>query len=231
MIDYIEKAVDFAVSVHGKEMSGHNFAHIQRVWKMCLCLATDYPEVDLTVLQLAALLHDVDDYKLAATGSDKAGDFLHTLALDDEKIKYIKQVINASSFSGNMGRNMQDLEHTLPIEAKILSDADKLDAMGAVGIVRTFNYGNKVGQPVFLPNCLPHKELTLEEYRSDTREDAHSIAHFFDKLLKLREMMFTDKAREIARKRHKFMLAFLQEFFEEENAARVWFDLLDEYEA
>ena len=223
-----EKALEFARCVHGKDKSGHDFTHINRVYKMCLFLAVDFPEADSEVLQLAAALHDVDDYKLSGKESDKVGEFLRSINCDEVEIQQIKDIIGFASFSSNMGKSMQEMERSLPVEAKILSDSDKLDAMGAEGIIRTFNYGNKVGQPVFLHDCLPHKNLTQEEYRSDERKDAHSIAHFFDKLLRLRNMMFTDKAKVIAEQRHNFMLSFLREFFEEENASEDWLKLLTE---
>ena len=227
----LEKTLKFAEAIHQNDRSGHDFTHIQRVHKMCIYLANDFPEADLEMLRIAALLHDVDDYKLTEKGSDKAGEFLKSVCFDEVGIQKIKNIIACSSFSNSMDKDMTELARSLPIEAKILSDADKLDAMGAEGVIRTFNYGCKVGQPVFLSECLPRENLTLEDYRSDERKDAHSIAHFFDKLLKLKDMMFTEKAKEIAQKRHQFMIIFLHEFFDEENAPREWLKLLDKYES
>lgn len=225
----IKKTYDFAFLIHNGEKSGHDFRHIERVFDMCLFLAQDYPNTDLEMLQISALLHDVDDYKLNSKGVDRVGEFLRTLCFNEEKINRVKKIISLSSFSNGMGKDMRELSAALPIEAKMLSDSDKLDAMGAEGIIRTFNYGNKVGQPVFLPDCLPRKNLTIEDYRSDKRNDAHSIAHFFDKLLKLKDMMFTEKAKIMAQQRHEFMLSFLREFFTEEHAPAAWFDLLERY--
>ncbi len=222
----IKKTYDFVASVHESETSGHDLRHIERVHDMCLYLQSDLLLVDSEILQMAALLHDVDDYKISSPDKDRTGAFLRSLSFDEQAIQKIKHIISCSSFSNNMGKDTSNI----PPEAKILSDADKLDAMGAEGIIRTITYGNKVGQPVFLPACMPRKNLTVAEYRSDERKDAHSIAHFFDKLLKLKDMMFTDKAKAVAKQRHDFMLLFLREFFTEENAPDAWYDLLKEYE-
>lgn len=226
MNDLIERIYSFAKEQHIHDNSGHDFGHIKRVYDMSLELAKDYPEANIVILQVSALLHDVDDYKLVGgLETDRTGAFLESMNFSKDDIENIKSVIHNSSYSNNFGRKSEELS----IETQILSDADKLDAIGAEGIIRTFIYGNSVKQPIFLPACLPRKNLSREAYRSDTRSDAHCIVHFFDKLLKLKSMMYTNKAKVIAQKRHELMICFLEEFFGEENAPAVWYDLLDMY--
>ena len=166
---------------------GHDLDHSLRVYKNALAIASNYPEADMDLISLSALLHDVDDHKLFQTeNNSNARTFLKNQNVPEETIEEIVKIINSVSFSKNKGKTPQTLE------AKIVQDADRLDAMGAIGIARTFAYGGKKGR-------------SLQD----------SVQHFHDKLLLLRDTLNTDEARDLADKRHEFMVKFLEELSEE----------------
>ena len=166
---------------------GHDLEHSLRVYKNALAIASNYPEADMDLISLSALLHDVDDHKLFQTeNNSNARTFLKNQNVPEETIEEIVKIINSVSFSKNKGKTPETLE------AKIVQDADRLDAMGAIGIARTFAYGGKKGR-------------SLND----------SVQHFHDKLLLLRDTLNTDEARDLADKRHEFMVKFLEELSEE----------------
>ena len=166
---------------------GHDLDHSLRVYKNALAIASNYPEADMDLISLSALLHDVDDHKLFQTeNNSNARTFLKNQNVPEETIEEIVKIINSVSFSKNKGKTPETLE------AKIVQDADRLDAMGAIGIARTFAYGGKKGR-------------SLQD----------SVQHFHDKLLLLRDTLNTDEARDLADKRHEFMVKFLEELSEE----------------
>ena len=166
---------------------GHDLDHSLRVYKNALAIASNYPEADMDLISLSALLHDVDDHKLFQTeNNSNARTFLKNQNVPEETIEEIVKIINSVSFSKNKGKTPETLE------AKIVQDADRLDAMGAIGIARTFAYGGKKGR-------------SLND----------SVQHFHDKLLLLRDTLNTDEARDLADKRHEFMVKFLEELSEE----------------
>ena len=166
---------------------GHDLDHSLRVYKNALLIASDYPEADMELICLSSLLHDVDDHKLFNTeNNSNARTFLKEQNIPQERIEEIIKIINAVSFSKNKGKTPETLE------GRIVQDADRLDAMGAIGIARTFAYGGKKGR-------------SLED----------SVRHFHEKLLLLRDTLNTDEARELATTRHDFMVKFLEELSEE----------------
>ncbi len=166
---------------------GHDAEHSLRVYKNALAIASGYPECDLSLISLASLLHDVDDHKLFHTeNNSNARTFLKDNGISKDRIEEIVTIINSVSFSKNKGKTPET------IEAKIVQDADRLDAMGAIGVARTFAYGGKKGR-------------SLED----------SVQHFYDKLLLLRDTLNTDEARSLADKRHTFMEQFLEELKDE----------------
>ena len=166
---------------------GHDLEHSLRVYKNALAIASNYPEADMDLISLSALLHDVDDHKLFQTeNNSNARTFLKNQNVPEDMIEEIVKIINSVSFSKNKGKTPETLE------AKIVQDADRLDAMGAIGIARTFAYGGKKGR-------------SLQD----------SVQHFHDKLLLLRDTLNTDEARDLADKRHEFMVKFLEELSEE----------------
>ncbi len=186
----MERIIEKVKSLIGPE-DPHGLAHALRVEKICLKLCEDFPEVDVYALRLAALLHDIGRCKEgdhAKESSRMARQILAQSGFSAELVEKVAKIIEEHSFSG--GRKPTSLE------SMILSDADKLDAIGAVGIARCFMHSGKTGRG-------------LEE----------SLAHFEEKLLKLKDLMYTEKARKIAEKRHEFMVKFLDELRKEINGA------------
>ena len=180
----IEQALEYIKKLFQNNSDGHDAAHSIRVYTNARKIAEEYPKCDLEVVSLAALLHDVDDHKLFDTVNNmNARTFLKDRQVADAVIERICEVINGVSFSKNRGKRPATLE------GQIVQDADRLDAMGAIGIARTFAYGGKVGRPL---------------------ED--SLRHFDDKLLLLKDEMNTEVAKRIAEHRHKYMEEFLAEF-------------------
>lgn len=185
--EIIEQALEYIKKLFQNNSDGHDAAHSIRVYTNARKIAEEYPECDLTVVSLAALLHDADDHKLFDTVNNmNARMFLKDRQVADSVIERICEVINGVSFSQNRGKRPSTLE------GQIVQDADRLDAMGAIGIARTFAYGGKVGRPL---------------------ED--SLRHFDDKLLLLKDEMNTEAAKRIAKIRHKYMEEFLTEYHDE----------------
>ena len=186
----IRRAIEYIETLFAENAGGHDAAHSIRVYRNAVEIASKEAPCDMTVVSLAAILHDADDHKLFDTENNKnARAFLKTSGIPDETIDEICRVINAVSFSRNRGKKPQTLE------GQIVQDADRLDALGAVGIARTFAYGGEHGR-------------SMEE----------SVQHFYDKLLLIKEELGTDTAREMAEKRHAFLESFLLELKEELNA-------------
>lgn len=183
-VPIIEAAIQYIQSLFQNNSDGHDAAHTLRVYHNALSIAKNEPSCNLLAVSLAAILHDADDHKLFQTENNaNARAFLSGQNLDEEQIKNICKIINSVSFSKNKGKKPASLE------AKIVQDADRLDAIGAIGIARTFAYGGK-------------NRRTLED----------SIHHFYEKLLLLKNEMNTDYAKEIAESRHTFMEQFLNEW-------------------
>ena len=186
----IRRAIEYIETLFAENAGGHDAAHSIRVYRNAVEIASKEAPCDMTVVSLAAILHDADDHKLFDTeNNENARAFLKTSGIPDETIDEICRVINAVSFSRNRGKKPQTLE------GQIVQDADRLDALGAVGIARTFAYGGEHGR-------------SMEE----------SVQHFYDKLLLIKEELGTDTAREMAEKRHAFLESFLLELKEELNA-------------
>lgn len=180
-------AIDYVKELFAGNSDGHGADHTMRVYHNTRMIIAEYPEADSFVSLLAALLHDADDHKLFNTENNmNARTFLEQKAIPAETIEQICKAINSVSFSQNRGRRPETLE------GKIVQDADRLDAIGAIGIARTFAYGGKVGRPL-----------------------SDSIKHFYDKLLLLKDELNTDAAKAIAQKRHDYMTDFLEEYYME----------------
>ncbi len=183
----VRKAKEYINTLFRGNADGHDVNHTLRVYKNALQIAEAYPESDLFVISLGALLHDVDDHKLFHTENNaNARSFLQEQNVEQEIIEQICAVINSVSFSKNRGRRPGTLE------GKIVQDADRLDAIGAIGIARTFAFGGRNGRQI---------EDTLQ--------------HFYDKLLLLKDEMNTEEAKRIAAIRHSFMEEFLKVLHEE----------------
>lgn len=185
--ELISEAIEYIKELQGKDSGGHDAAHSIRVYKNALVILDKEPSCDRTVVLLAAILHDADDHKLCNNVNNKnTRSFLARKGISDDLIEEIVRTINSVSFSKNRGKRPETLE------GKIVQDADRLDAMGAIGIARTFAYGGEHGR-------------SIEE----------SVQHFYDKLLLLKDELNTETAKEIAAKRHAFLEAYLAELKEE----------------
>lgn len=211
MEQVIAKTEEFVKREMSADSTGHDWFHIDRVRNIALEIHEKEKIGDPFIIELAALLHDISDEKLHNSkeeGEKKLTSFLSLLPLDESKKNQIKEIIETISFKGGNNRNITT------VEAAIVQDADRLDAIGAIGIARAFAYGGKKGQPIYDPNINVRTSMTNEEYR---KGDSSSINHFYEKLLKLKEKMNTKTGREIAERRHLFMEEFLHEFYNDWN--------------
>ena len=190
--------------------SGHDFYHIQRVYNNAINIAKN-TNCNILIVQLAALLHDIADSKFhngdEEIGPNIARDFLNSQNVDENiKIEVIKIIQNISFKGGNFNKEYNS------IELQIVQDADRLDAIGAIGIARTFNYGGYKNNPIHIPDHEPKLNMTKEEYK---KHRGTTINHFYEKLLLLKNLMNTEQAKIIAEERHNFMKSFLSQFYAE----------------
>jgi uncharacterized protein len=211
MRDRIETTEAFVKIELGMDSSGHDWHHIDRVRKNARLIWDKEQKGDWFIIEMAALLHDIPDEKLNDTeeaGWAKLDSFLSGLKLESELVNKIKDCIETVSFKGGRVIELNS------IEAEIVQDADRLDALGAIGIARTFAFGGKKGHPIFDPEISAREEMTLAEYRSGK---SSSVNHFYEKLLKLKDKMNTKHAKKLAEERHNFMESFLEQFYSEWN--------------
>jgi len=189
---------------------GHDWWHTYRVWKTAINIAST-EDVDIFTVQVAALLHDIADSKFYAGDEDigpaKAVSFLNKMALENSTINHIENIIRNMSFKNTFDNNI----FSSP-ELDVVMDADRLDAIGAIGIARTFNYGGYKGSEIYNPNIKPCLKMSKTEYKNS---NAPTINHFYEKLLLLKDMMRTKTGRRIAKERHIFMETFLEQFYSE----------------
>ena len=189
---------------------GHDWFHIERVYKNAMLIGGD-EQCDLTTVQLAALLHDIADSKFhdgdETIGPKTARAFLETIAVSEEVIDHVVKIIENISFKG--GKVARDFSS---IELDVVQDADRLDAIGAIGIARAFNYGGFKNRALYDPNIAPNTTMTKEEYKSN---NAPTLNHFYEKLLLLKDKMNTVSGKKIAQERHRYMEGFLAQFYAE----------------
>ena len=189
---------------------GHDWFHIERVYKNALLIAEE-EECDLTVVKLAALLHDIADSKFhggdETVGPKTARTFLESQNVSEDIILHVIAIIENISFKGG---NFEKKFNSKELE--IVQDADRLDALGAIGIARTFNYGGFKNRPLYNPNIQPNLNMNKEEYKNS---ESPTLNHFYEKLLLLKDKMNTETGKKIAQKRHDFMVTFLSQFYAE----------------
>ena len=208
----IENAIKYVKQIFADDCSGHDYHHTMRVCRLAVQIAKK-ENADLLIVQLAALLHDVDDAKLSPETYDtkkNAVDFMESNGVDNEIIEAVCKVIEEVSFVGT------DSVVPSTIEGKCVQDADRLDAMGAmgaIGIARAFAYGGSRDRKIYDPEIKPLVNMSKEEYRQN--QNSTSINHFYEKLLLLKDMMNTDAAKRIAEHRQAVMEAYLEEFMAE----------------
>lgn len=193
------------------EGSGHDWWHMYRVWKLAKHIAVSEPGVDAFVVEIGALLHDIADWKFhdgdLEAGPKAARAWLEGLDVEENDIIQVEDIIRNVSYKGaNVAQTMKSRE------GQIVSDADKLDAIGAIGIARTFAYGGGHDTPMYDPAVKPVMHGSFEEYKNSK---SHTINHFYEKLLLLKDKLYTKTARKIAEHRHQFMEQYLDEFYKE----------------
>lgn len=201
-----DNEMEFIKGIFSRDSSGHDYYHTIRVYKLATKIAKQ-ENADVKTVQLAALLHDVDDIKLSPdtyATKKNAIDFMTANNVGEETIKIVCKIIDEVSFAGT--------DSVVPdtIEGKCVQDADRLDAIGAIGIARTFAYGGSKGRKIYDPEIKPKIRMNKEEYRKN--QDTTSINHFYEKLLLLKDMMNTTAGRKLAEHRQVVMQEFLNEF-------------------
>lgn len=208
--DIISKTIAFVKEKLHQAEGGHDWFHIERVYRNALLIATT-ENGDLTVIKLAALLHDIADSKFhdgdETVGPKLARTFLETQNVNEATIAHVIKIIENISFKG--GNVQRDFTS---IELDIVQDADRLDAIGAIGIARTFNYGGFKNRTLYDPKIAPNTKMTKEEYKNN---EAPTLNHFYEKLLLLKDKMNTDTGKKIAQERHRYMEGFLSQFYAE----------------
>lgn len=208
--DLINKTIAFVKEKLNDPEGGHDWFHIERVYKNALLIARD-TNCDLLVVQLGALLHDIADSKFhngdETIGPKTARLFLESENVLENTIQHVIQIIENISFKGgNFEKKFSSAE------LDIVQDADRLDAIGAIGVARAFNYGGFKNRALYNPEITPLTNMTKEEYKSN---NAPTINHFYEKLLLLKDKMNTETGKQIATERHRFMESFLSQFYAE----------------
>ena len=207
MEEIIQNTISFVKNELKHAEGGHDWFHIERVYKNALLISKS-EEVDKMVVSLGSLLHDIADSKFhngdETVGPKKARQFLKSQDFSEERIEHVVKIIENVSFKG--GNKSQEFHSK---ELDVVQDADRLDALGAIGIARTFNYGGFKNRKLYDPEIKPNLNMTPSEYKAS---DAPTINHFYEKLFLLKDRMNTETARKIAVERHQFMEIFLQQF-------------------
>ncbi|WP_452602813.1 HD domain-containing protein [Pontimicrobium sp. MEBiC06410] len=212
---YISKTITFVKEQLKGAEGGHDWFHIERVYNNAMLIAKN-ENVDVLVVALGALLHDIADSKFhdgdETVGSKVAREFLFSINADSTVIEHVIQIIENISFKGgNVAQKFKSLE------LDVVQDADRLDAIGAIGIARAFNYGGFKNRTIYDPEIKPNLTMTKAEYKAST---APTINHFYEKLLLLKDRMNTKSGKKIALERHQYMLGFLEQFYAEWNGKK-----------
>ena len=206
----IDKTISFVKEKLKDAEAGHDWFHMQRVYKNALLIA-DGEQCDLEVVKLGALLHDIADSKFhdgdESIGPKVAREFLESQNASEGIIVHVVNIIENISFKGgNFEKKFTSKE------LEIVQDADRLDALGAIGIARTFNYGGFKNRPLYNPDIAPNLNMSKEEYKNS---ESPTLNHFYEKLLLLKDKMNTETGKKIAEERHRFMELFLSQFYAE----------------
>lgn len=206
----VGKTIEFVKETLAGAEAGHDWFHIERVYKTALNINA-VEKGDLLTVTLAALLHDIADSKFnngdEEIGPQVAGAFMHSLNIAEPLIIHVQQIIRNLSYKASLG---EITFHSKELD--IVQDADRLDAIGAIGIARAFTYGGFKNRTMYDPAIAPDLNMSKEAYKNTV---APTINHFFEKLLRLKDLMKTPAGKEIAEKRHNFMLLYLDQFYAE----------------
>ena len=215
--EIISSTIEFVKAELTGAEGGHDWWHIYRVWKTSCTIANE-ENVNQLVVELGALLHDIADAKFhngdETIGPRKASEFMEGLSIDSEVIEHVIKIIENISFKSSLLADRGG-SHGLNFhseELAVVRDADRLDAIGAIGISRTFNYGGFKNRAIYDPDIAPNLNMTKEEYKNST---APTINHFYEKLLLLKDRMHTDTGKRLAAERHQVMEDFLSQFYRE----------------
>lgn len=208
--ELISKTISFVKAKLENAEGGHDWFHIERVFKNAVLIAKN-EDCNVIVVKLSALLHDIADSKFhegdESVGPKIARDFLESENVDEEIITHVVHIIeNISYKGGNFEKKFSSLE------LDVVQDADRLDAIGAIGIARAFNYGGFKNRALYDPKIAPNSRMSKEEYK---KNDAPTLNHFYEKLLLLKDKMNTDTGKKIAKERHRYMEGFLAQFYAE----------------
>lgn len=207
----MEKIKEYVKDLLAKEYSGHDYYHCIRVYNNAMLICKDM-DCDKQLVSVASLLHDVDDAKLFDSKDyDNARKILNVLNYEKYFIEKVINIIKDVSFKG------KDSVIPSSLEGKIVQDADRLDAIGAIGIARTFAYGGNHNRLIYDPTVKPNLNMDYNQYKNSNNP---TINHFYEKLLLLKDMMNLEKSKEIATHRHKFMEDYLKEFYDEWNGIK-----------
>jgi len=206
----IEKTKNYVKRSMRNEEPGHDWWHTYRVLKMAKRIARE-EKADMFIVELVALLHDIADWKFhgISAGPKKIREWLGSLGVDKENIDHVIEIVQESYFKGS---GVPDKMRT--IEGKVVQDADRLDAVGAIGIARVFTYAGYKKNLIFIPEIKPRKNMKFSEYK---KGDVTAINHFYEKLLLLKDRMNTKTGKKLAERRHRFMERYLKQFFKEWN--------------
>lgn len=206
----INKTKEYVKTKLGGEGTGHDWFHILRVYKTSIFIG-EKENADLFVVGLTALLHDIADWKFNDGNSDIgpkiSREWLECLGVDDDIIDKVCMIIRTMSYKGGTTNSLQ-----ATIEGKVVQDADRLDAIGAIGIARAFAYGGYKERELYNPNIEPQKYNNFEQYKKSV---STTVNHFYEKLLLLKDLMNTQSGKSIAVQRHEFMEEYLEQFFRE----------------
>ena len=213
--ELVDNTIDFVKEQLKDAEGGHDWFHIERVYKNALLIAKN-EKVDALVVSLGALLHDIADSKFhngdETVGPKMAREFLFKNNVDSTVIEHVIKIIENISFKG--GNEAQQFHSS---ELNVVQDADRLDALGAIGIARTFNYGGFKNRALYNPEIAPNLKMTKAEYKASTDP---TINHFYEKLLLLKDRMNTKTGKRIAQERHHYMEQFLKQFYSEWNGEK-----------
>lgn len=210
MNEHIEKTINFVKEKLEGAEAGHDWFHIERVWKLSKKIS-EKEGGNLEIIELSALLHDIADPKFhngdETLATKISSEFLKSIKVEENIINQVLYIIENISF-----KNRKESHQNPSLELQIVQDADRLDAIGAIGIARTFNFGGFKNNLMYHPDIQPKLNMSKEEYK---KSNGTTINHFYEKLLLLKDLMNTETAKKIASERHDFMLKFLDEFYKE----------------
>jgi len=210
MQQILDLTINFVKNTLADAEAGHDWFHIERVYKTAKHI-NSIEQADELVVSLAALLHDIADSKFNGgdeeIGPQKAGDFLASIGLEPKVINEVKLIIKNLSFKASF-----DEISYFSKELDVVQDADRLDAIGAIGIARAFTYGGYKNRVLYNPEIKPNLQMTKDQYKSST---SPTINHFYEKLLLLKDLMRTETGKAMAEQRHHFMVTYLEQFYEE----------------